>query len=140
MRRVLVAVLALGVMSGVASAELPSSIVSPYLEIQVALAGDTFDGVKALAARISTEAGELGEHAEALQAAARTLAAAGDLNSARTAFGPLSDALITYANDTGLGDLKVAFCPMANKSWVQEGGAIANPYYGSQMLTCGAFK
>ena len=140
MRGVLLLVLAVVAMNGVMSAELPSSIVSPYLKIQVALAGDSFDGVKSLATRLSSEAGKLGTHAEALQEAARTLAATGDLEAARTAFGPLSDALIAYAEGAGLGDLKVAYCPMADAAWVQKDGTIANPYYGSQMLTCGVFK
>jgi hypothetical protein len=36
--------------------------------------------------------------------------------------------------------VKVAFCPMVRKPWMQQGEAIANPYYGSQMLTCGSFR
>ena len=29
---------------------------------------------------------------------------------------------------------------MLQKPWLQKGDTIANPYYGSSMLTCGNFK
>lgn len=35
--------------------------------------------------------------------------------------------------------LKVAYCPMADKHWLQPGDRIANPYYGASMLRCGGF-
>ncbi|MDQ3210392.1 MAG: efflux RND transporter periplasmic adaptor subunit, partial [Actinomycetota bacterium] len=62
------------------------------------------------------------------------------IEAARTAFGDLSAALIAYADKTKqpVEGKIVAFCPMANKSWVQADGAIANPYYGQSMATCGS--
>ena len=48
--------------------------------------------------------------------------------------------MIGYAREAGLGDLQLAFCPMARKSWIQEDGAIANPYHGREMLDCGSFR
>ena len=36
--------------------------------------------------------------------------------------------------------VRVAFCPMAMRPWLQRDGALRNPYYGSQMLTCGSFR
>jgi len=126
--------------AGVVSAELSSALVSPYLKIQVALAHDSTDGVADAARAIAAEARALGEEGAELVSAADTLADASDLTGARAAFGPLSDALIAYGHATGFGDLKVAYCPMADKSWVQEDGGIANPFYGSAMLTCGYFE
>jgi hypothetical protein len=29
------------------------------------------------------------------------------------------------------------YCPMKKATWLSESAAIKNPYYGSQMLTCG---
>jgi hypothetical protein len=29
------------------------------------------------------------------------------------------------------------YCPMKKATWLSETAAIKNPYYGSQMLTCG---
>ena len=33
-----------------------------------------------------------------------------------------------------------AFCPMAPGRWLQTEETISNPYYGSEMLTCGVFE
>ncbi|MGN6504861.1 MAG: efflux RND transporter periplasmic adaptor subunit, partial [Tepidisphaeraceae bacterium] len=36
--------------------------------------------------------------------------------------------------------LKVAWCPMKKAHWLQQGDAIANPYYGTQMPDCGELQ
>ncbi len=40
--------------------------------------------------------------------------------------------------------LRLAFCPMAFDSkgaeWIQQDGALKNPYYGQTMLRCGEFR
>jgi len=36
--------------------------------------------------------------------------------------------------------VRVAVCPMVQKPWLQKGDAIANPYYGKEMLTCGSLR
>jgi hypothetical protein len=36
--------------------------------------------------------------------------------------------------------VKVAFCPMVHKPWLQASAAIENPYYGKSMSTCGSFR
>ena len=82
----------------------------------------------------------MGEQAAAIGAAAEALAGAMDLWSARDAFGPLSDALIAYGKEVGFGELRVAYCPMVDKEWVQATSEIRNPFYGSMMLTCGEFR
>ncbi len=117
-----------------------SEIGNPGLKVQVALAADSFDEVTEAAREIVAAAAKAGGDATPLVEPARSLVEAADIAAARDAFGPLSDAFIEYANEVGLGDLKVAFCPMANKSWVQADGSIANPFHGSLMLTCGVFK
>ena len=139
-RRTITATIAVLLLAGSAAAEMTPAIAAPYLHIQVTLAGDSVDGVSDAARAIAVAAGKLGDQGAMMAATAEAVAAAGDLKQARAAFGSLSDAVIKYANHAGLGDLKVAFCPMARKSWVQKDGDIANPYYGSEMLTCGAFK
>lgn len=42
-------------------------------------------------------------------------------------------------SDTTL-TLITAFCPMAPGRWLQTEQTISNPYYGSEMLTCGVFE
>jgi hypothetical protein len=125
---------------GSAAAELSADIAAPYLRIQTTLAADSIDGVADAANAIVKAAGALGDDGASIVAAARAVALADDLTKARATFGLLSDALIAHADEAGLGELKVAFCPMARKSWIQADGEIANPYYGSAMLTCGSFK
>ncbi len=90
-----------------------------------------------------TVAATLGPDAELLASTAKKLEAAKDIAAARTAFGEVSAALVTYAEKTksDLGaDLRVAYCPMVNKSWLQKDKEIKNPYYGASMLSCGSFK
>ena len=126
--------------AGSAAAEISPDIAAPYLHIQGTLATDSIDGVTDAAKAIVEAAGELGDEGTSIVVAARAVSMADDLTKARAAFGLLSDAVIKHANRAGLGELKVAFCPMARKSWIQEGGDIANPYHGSEMLHCGTFK
>jgi hypothetical protein len=126
-----------------AAADVVNNLVDPYLRIHASLTKDSTDGVKDNARAIVTEAESLGGGAIKLRDAARALEAAGDLKAARAAFGPLTDALLAYANETKMvlpDDLKLAYCPMVKKSWLQKGETIANPYYGSEMLTCGDFR
>ena len=119
---------------------MADGLAAPYLHIQVALANDSTDGVAEAARTIAAEALEMGEKAAAIGAAARAVADATDLQSARDAFGPLSDALIAYGKEVGFGELRVAYCPMVDKEWVQATSEIRNPFYGSMMLTCGEFR
>ena len=131
------------VSSGAEASEILKAVVAPYLEVQAQLAADKVDGIKASAAAISTAASSLGKPGEAMVEAAKALEQAADLEAAREAFGPLSDAVIAAAKAegwTGLDDVKVAFCPMVNRSWLQKGEKIRNPFYGSAMLTCGEIK
>jgi HPt (histidine-containing phosphotransfer) domain-containing protein len=122
---------------------LPTSIVDPYLKIQTALADDSVDGVKANAGRIATAASALGAPAMKIDTAAVQLSSAGDLADARLKFGALSEAIDTYVTGLKLKmpeGVRIAYCPMAQKPWLQEGSAIANPYYGKEMPTCGSFR
>jgi hypothetical protein len=126
-----------------AGGELPRSIVDPYLKIQLALADDSLDGVKANAGNLATAATALGAPAMKIDTTALQLASAAEIEDARVKFGALSEAIDTYASGLKLKmpeGVRVAFCPMAEKPWMQEGSAINNPYYGKSMPTCGSFR
>jgi Cu(I)/Ag(I) efflux system membrane fusion protein len=126
-----------------AASDAMKAVVGSYLEIQAQLASDKMDGVKASATALATRAGALGEAGGPVAKAAKTVADAADLKAAREAFGPLSDAVIAAAKAEGwkdLSDVKLAYCPMAKKSWLQKDEKINNPYYGTAMATCGEFK
>ena len=139
MKRLLLAGLLTVAIGTPAGAELADDVAAPYLHIQLALANDSIDGVADAAASIAASAATLGEAGVDIAAAAEALAAAKDLRTVRAVFGPLSDALIAYGEEVGFGELRVAYCPMVDKSWVQAAGDIRNPFYGSMMLTCGEF-
>ena len=127
---------------------MPASIMEPYLAIQTALADDSTENVKANAGNIATAATGLGAPAMKIDTAALQLSAAAeavppDIERVREKFGLLSEALDTYMTGLKLsgGDgVRVAYCPMVNKPWLQKGDALANPYYGKEMLTCGNFR
>ncbi len=126
--------------SAVVSADFVAEVVGPYLAIQTALVNDDLSPVGEAATTLRRGASALGADGEAIAEAASKAAAATTLEAARAAFGDLSVAIIAYADKTkqSVDGAIVAFCPMANKSWVQADGAIANPYYGKAMATCGS--
>lgn len=82
--------------------------------------------------------------AEPLNAAAKSLADAGDIESARKAFEPLSGSLYRLIKQFGLSGRSVYryHCPMAfnNKGadWLQDKQGVENPYFGSAMFRCGS--
>ena len=142
-KKIFVAAALLATASAVEASEATKAIVASYVQIQTALAADKTAGVKPAAEAIAKQAASMGAAGEPLVKAAKAVAAAPNLNAARDAFGPLSDAVIAAAKADGWKDLSgvsIGFCPMVNRSWIQKDGAVSNPYYGSQMLTCGDLK
>ncbi len=119
-----------------------------YEAVWKALAGDTLDGVADHAEAVA-EIAETADHpadaAEAVPEIAKNAqvlaqkAVASDLDAAREAFGELTKPLVRYRKAVGAERLKVAYCPMKKKAWLQPDGDIENPYYGSEMLACGDF-
>jgi hypothetical protein len=126
-----------------AGTAMSRAVVDPYLKIQAALAADSVDGIRQNAGEIATAATALGAPAMKIDTTAVQLAGTTELPDAREKFAMLSEAIDTYMTGLHLTPpegVKVAVCPMIKKPWMQEGDAIANPYYGSQMLTCGSFR
>jgi predicted negative regulator of RcsB-dependent stress response len=129
--------------ASVQASDAMKAIVASYLEIQGRLAADKLDGLKPAAGAIGQQAARMGTEGMAIAKAAKAVADAVDLKTARESFGSLSDAVIAAGNAEGwkdVPDLRVAYCPMIRKSWLQKDDAIKNPYYGSMMLTCGEIK
>jgi len=119
-------------------------VVKTYLEIQAALTQDKFNDVKGPAGTLASQTAALGKDSAELAKAATTFSAAKDIKAAREAFGPLSDALIARVKADGnkdlVSDLKVGYCPMNSRSWIQREETARNPYYGTAMPTCGTVK
>jgi hypothetical protein len=122
---------------------LSPSIVDPYLKIQEALADDSMERVKENAGQVATAAATLGAPAAKIDTAAVQLASAAEIGDARTKFATLSEAIDDYMTGLKLktpDGVRVAYCPMVQKPWLQKGEAIENPYYGKEMLTCGTLR
>lgn len=133
-------VLALATALPVAASDFVNDVVGNYLTIQAALVNDDLAPVSAAARTLQQHAATLGADGAAVATAAGRAAEAKTLEAAREAFADLSTAIIGYADRTKqpvTGKI-VAYCPMAKKSWVQTDGAIANPYYGKAMASCGS--
>lgn len=127
-------------------AEALEAALPPYLEVQTLLAGDQADGVTDRLNQIRAALEPIREDDE-LSAAYRQVADAASasegraLKAIREQFKNVSLAMIQIGKAAGLTDsavtVQIYHCPMAKASWLQPPGETANPYYGSEMLTCG---
>ncbi len=143
MKRVVVA--AAIVLAGAGAATLRASeplneVVSSYLAIHAQLTGDRIDAVPVAAEKIAADAARLPSGGTAVISAAKALQQSKDLKEARDRFSALSDAVIAAARAEGwkdLSDVKLGYCPMLKRSWLQKDEDVRNPY---GMLTCGAIK
>jgi len=134
-------------------------IVEAYLRAQTELADDDLDAAKeslTALAELGNEASPEGSRraldawqrvASKLVGHARHGASASDAGDLRNAFENLSaqmgELLRSFGNPLDT-PLRLAFCPMAfdnrGAGWIQEDGALQNPYYGRAMLRCGEFE
>jgi HPt (histidine-containing phosphotransfer) domain-containing protein len=129
---------------GAGDSDALKGIVASYVEIQTSLAADQLDQVKRPARTLASQAQALRKDGAAIAKTATALEQAPDLAAARTAFGQLSEAVIARLNaDDGKearANVRLAYCPMVRKTWLQREEQIRNPYGGKAMLTCGEFK
>ena len=129
--------------AAVRGADAVTALLDPYFRIQTALVEDRTDTIKADAALVAKEAAALGDAGKPIEQAATLLTRARDLAQSREAFGTLSDAVITYADQTKAkpgADVTAMYCPMVKKSWLQKGEQVKNPYFGKSMPGCGEKK
>ncbi|MBN8577904.1 MAG: DUF3347 domain-containing protein [Cytophagales bacterium] len=74
------------------------------------------------------------------------IAGSNNLVLQRHAFSSFSDALYKSLKEFGAGGIMVYYaqCPMANNNsgayWLSDSKEIRNPYFGSEMLTCGKVR
>lgn len=124
-----------------------------YFEVHAKLASDELPTAEN-AEQLHQTASQLAEDATFSAAAQKQLAAIAEhsghlhhqsLNDARhKSFRPVSHAVVTLATlvrgQDAATDYKHMFCPMVKGGagdWLQAGGDLLNPYYGSEMLSCG---
>lgn len=136
------------------------AILDHYEQIRTALVADTVEGTAEHAKAIEDGLATLHHHFDAgaaaveaqskvkaldllgkMHLAATTMAKAtqaGNLDATRNAFYELSKPLVQYRELMTGEKPVVAYCPMEKKSWLQDDGAIGNPYAGQSMPTCGS--
>jgi hypothetical protein len=125
-------------------------LLAAYVDVQVALAKD--DALRARTAfkRVQETLTASALADESLRTRAQKAAKQGesdkDLPSARLAFRDLSDAMLAWLSaepNPASAPVHLAFCPMAfdtGAKWLQASDTLQNPYYGSEMLTCGRIE
>jgi hypothetical protein len=129
------AALALTANSPASRAAIPADTLMPeYLKISAALAADDLGAARSAAKDLAGVAA--GQHDAAIGAAANAVAKAENLSAAREAFKKLSAPIVAIAKPTR--KYFILNCSMAGADWVQTNGKVANPYFGSDMLTCGS--
>ena len=135
-------------------------VVTKYVAIQTALAGDDAEGArKAVAPSLEALAGvdmslldgdahmAWMKNQTALESGLKAMQSAETMTETRQGFKTVSNALIHAVQAFGAGSgnpIHQAHCPMAfeftGADWLQEGEAIRNPYFGSEMLECGTIE
>ncbi|HTM99517.1 MAG TPA: DUF3347 domain-containing protein [Pedobacter sp.] len=123
--------------------EQVSSIYVDYIRLKDALVDSKFDEAKSAAKALVTS---LNKHAGCENTAiiAGKIENAKDIAAQRKEFTSLSADVIALFKHTTIhkGTIYVQHCPMANKGdggdWLASEKKIQNPYYGSEMMECGA--
>jgi hypothetical protein len=133
MRNKFLAVLALVAMPLFAN----TTLFSKYETVRQGLLKEKMADVQSSAKVLAAEAAKANNATVAK--AAEAVSNAKDLKAARTAFGTLSDEMIKVRNAAKGDRPMIGFCPMVNKSWLQEKGKIGNPY-DKAMAECGMLK
>lgn len=132
------------------NANLVDSLVDAYLDVQSGLAADDLSAARSGAEAYIVAFGSASQSLDPdkMLPEARAIAAATEISSARVSFEGLTRQIVNLVNYMGLQNeelaLYLASCPMAfdgkGAQWVQSSEAIANPYFGSQMLRCGSVQ
>ncbi|MES2652329.1 MAG: DUF3347 domain-containing protein [Bacteroidota bacterium] len=123
--------------------EKVARIYADYLVLKDALVATKFEdsksAAKTLAVSLKSYAG-----CENTAITAGKIETAKDISTQRTAFTTLSTDVIALFKNASIekGTIYVQHCPMANKGdggdWLASEKKIQNPYYGSEMMECGA--
>lgn len=125
------------------SDERVGAIYTDYLALKSALVATNTTDAKSAAKKLAVSLkGYAGCENTAITAA--KIETAKDIASQRTAFTSLSADVIALFKHASLnkGTIYVQHCPMANNGnggdWLASEKKIQNPYYGSEMMECGA--
>lgn len=136
-----------------------AAVVDGYLLVQKALAGDDFAAAKSAASSVANDhlvkvdMSILSEEAhvvwmklhDGIAAASKAIGGASDIAKARAEFETLSMNLTNALKAFNIGkEILVVHCPMAfdnrGARWLQDSEDVLNPYFGAEMLQCGAVE
>lgn len=125
-----------------------SRLYQNYIAIKSALASDNADKTSKAAAEFIKTASTIDYkvisegNLNILRKDATAISEARNIAAQREVFYNLSDNMIALAKEFKLSEspIYVQYCPMADGSWLSNEQKIANPYYGSSMLSCGSVK
>lgn len=124
-----------------------TSVLERYYLIQQTLASDQVQGVSENAVLLISSSKdlkdkklskEINKRAQKLAASVSGPSAQGSISKIRENFKELSKPIAAWVKKHKPAGWSVLHCPMAGASWVQKEGDIQNPYYGKEMLSCGA--
>jgi Cu(I)/Ag(I) efflux system membrane fusion protein len=129
------------------------TLVSSYLQMKNALTQDDLETARTHFATFAKEvesssemnnheehAAKHAEHHQAMMTAVNKAEAASDIEAFRSAFQQISAELIKAIENQGYGgNLYKQYCPMyeGGSEWISDSKEIKNPFYGSQMHSCG---
>ncbi len=120
-----------------------SDVYTSYLALKDALVASNFQEAK-LAANVMTKSLISANLKSLVLESANTIGNAKGIANQRKEFTNLSNAMIALFKKSTLssGTIFVQHCPMANDGdggdWLASEKKIQNPYYGSEMMECGA--
>lgn len=119
------------------------TIYGGYIGLKNALVASNAEDAKTAAAKLATEL-KTYSGCENTALTAQKIEKSTDINVQRKEFTALSTDVISLFKHAELteGTIYVQHCPMANKGdggdWLASEKKIQNPYYGSEMMECGA--
>lgn len=125
-----------------------TKLYNQYIVIKDALASDNADKTSKAALDFVKIAGMIDAkilsegNINSLRKDASAISDSRNIQKQREYFTNLSDNMIELSRKFKVANNSVfiQYCPMADASWLSNEKKIANPYYGSSMLTCGSVK
>jgi len=119
------------------------NIYNGYIALKNSLVATKYEDSKKLAAALAISL-KAREGCENTAVTAERIASAKDIIAQRKEFTAVSSDLIALFKHAGIkkGSIYVQHCPMANNGnggdWLASESKIQNPYYGDEMMECGA--
>lgn len=123
-----------------------TELLTAYLALQEAMAADDETKSKEAGNAFHTQVNGLQEKHVPLQTLSQYTSVWGvdSLKEIRMDFEVFNKGFLPFVaeftDDAGAVTVSKAFCPMAPGRWLQKNPQLRNPYYGSEMLTCGVFE